>query len=105
MAEDGCVRIARGSLYLDAAFYGRCFREVGTVVLLEDPEGLLLVPVTHAAAGGLLVKVRNARQDRVIHAPEALAGRGVPANLDGCFPAFWDPGRAGLRIAVPRGQN
>ena len=92
------VRIADGSLYLDAEVYEHWFRGVQTVVLLGDPATLLIVPVVHAPTGGLLVKIRNARGDRVIHAPEALAGRGVAPRLEGCFPARWDDRKAALRI-------
>ena len=97
--EDGClVRIANGSLYLDADVYQRWFRRVQTVVLLGDANALLIVPVIHAPTGGLLVKIRNARGDRVVHAPEALAGRGLPPDLEGDFPAHWDDRVAALRI-------
>ncbi len=92
------VRIAGGSLYLDAALYERWFAGVQTVVLLGDTRSLLLVPVAHAPAGGLLVKMRNARGDRVVHAPEALTGRGLPGDLEGDFPAAWDRQAAALRI-------
>ncbi len=92
------IRIAGGSLYLDARLYERWFADVQTVVLLGDPRSLLLVPVAHAPAGGLLVKVRNARGDRVVHAPEALAGRGLPEDLEGEFPVAWDERAAALRI-------
>ncbi len=92
------IRIAGGSLYLDAAVYRRWFDSVQSVVLLGDCRALLLVPVTHAPAGGLLVKIRNARGDRVIHAPEALVGRGVPSDLAGDFPISWDQAAAALRI-------
>ena len=99
--ENGCrVRIANGSLYLDADVYDRWFRRVQTVVLLGDANALLMVPVIHTPTGGLLVKIRNARGDRVVHAPEALAGRGLPADLQGNFPARWDEKAAALRITL-----
>ncbi len=94
------VRIADGSLYLDAEVYDRWFQGVQTVVLLGDPSTLLIVPVVHAPTGGLLVKIRNARGDRVVHAPEALAGRGISRDFFGVFPAAWDPQAAALRISL-----
>ncbi len=95
-----CIRIAHGSLYLGAGLYERWFSGVQNAVLLGDAHALLLVPVVHAPAGGLLIKVRNARGDRVIHAPEALAGRGLPMDLEGEFPAIWDSDAAALRIRL-----
>ncbi len=97
------VRIAQGSLYLDAGLYERWFAGVQTVVLLGDPLMLVLVPVVHAPAGGLLIKVRNARGDRVIHAAEGLAGRGLPTDIEGDFPAAWDSSVAALRIDMTAG--
>ncbi len=92
------VRIANGNLYLKAEIYQRWFEGVQTVVLLGDSQALFVAPITHSPAGGLLMKIRNARGDRVIHASEALIGRGLPSDLEGEFPATWDRSTAALRI-------
>jgi len=99
------VRIERGSLYLEAELYLRYFRGIGTAVLTGDSHTLLLLPIRHTAAGGLLMKIRNARGDRVMHVSEALIACGLSSNFSGLFPACWDPSAAALRINLTGGNN
>lgn len=67
-----------------------------TVLLLSRGEELWLLPTRGAAGGGLLLKQRNAAGDRAVLVTEALGDR----QLDGSYPAFWDPGQGALRVAV-----
>ncbi len=99
------VRIERGSLYLDAEVYSRYFRGFDAAVLTGDSRSLLLLPIHHAAAGGLLIKMLNSRGDRVVHASEALVARGVPADLKGLYPACWDASAAALKIDLTAAEE
>ena len=93
----GTVRIARGSLYLDRALCERYLPRVDSVALLLRDGRIALLPLHGTPGGGLLLKVRNARGDRVIHAPDFLRTLGIEesaAELQ--LPARWDDGAAGL---------
>ena len=41
----------------------------------------LIVPLMHQSAGGMLLKIRNARGDRVLHAQEFLREQSVPEDF------------------------
>lgn len=96
----GWVEVARGSLYLAAADYRRWFGEVQTVAAVPEGSVLWLLPVRHASAGGLIAKIRNARGDRVIHAPELLAACGLDSGGQRRCAAQWDEGRMALRVEL-----
>ncbi|MFZ5559019.1 MAG: hypothetical protein ACOZDY_20270 [Pseudomonadota bacterium] len=66
------ARVARGSIYLDRELCDLYLPGVSAVAILRREGRMFLVPLTGTAAGGLLLKVRNARGDRVVHAPETL---------------------------------
>lgn len=59
----------QGSLYLDRDVYETYLGTYGAAVLLQRDDRTYLVPVQQAA-GGLLIKIRNANGDRVINAQE-----------------------------------
>jgi len=64
------LRIERGNVYLPAEVYERFFAGLTSVALLIREGQLLLLPVHSQAFGGLIIKVLNARGDRVIQAQE-----------------------------------
>ncbi len=99
-AESSRVRVRRGSLHLDAALYAKVFdgRE-GAVVLPEDGE-LRVMPV-ESVAGGVLVKLRNARGDRVLDGSDALRAAGWDDWGEYECRCSWDPAVGALRILAP----
>jgi len=56
---------------------------------------------TTAPGGGMLIKIRNARGDRVIHAQEFFRDHGLQESIDRTCPAHWNDKMAGLEIAIP----
>jgi len=84
-----------GYLLLPASIAKEFFPQDTLVVLVKGDE-LWLLPTRGAAAGGLLLKQRNAAGDRsVLVGP--LLSQAVPA---GRWPAFWDERAAALRVAL-----
>jgi hypothetical protein len=71
------VRIARGSIYLDRDLCERYLPAVAAVALLARDDKTFMLPLHGPTAGGLLLKVRNARGDRVVHATEFLQSQGI----------------------------
>jgi hypothetical protein len=85
----------RGYLHLTAELAAAHFPGDGLVALVRPPE-LWLLPTRGAAAGGMLLKQRNARGDRSVLIWEALP----PGTPPGPRAAFWDEERGALRVAL-----
>lgn len=98
------VRLARGSLHLSQEVYRRHFAGLESALLLRDGPDLLLLPLRDAAAGGLLLKVRNAAGDRVVDAVDFLRGCGVEPSGERHLEWSWDAGRAALLLPAALGS-
>ncbi len=91
------VQIARGSIYLDHDLCRRLLPNVSCVAALIRDGRVYLLPLRGPAAGGMLLKVRNARGDRVLHADEFLQTLGISADApERSICARWDSQAAGL---------
>ncbi|MEZ5829684.1 MAG: hypothetical protein R3D05_00720 [Dongiaceae bacterium] len=100
------VTLRRGALYLAAEVYERYFAGLASVILLRDKNDLLIMPVRNAAAGGYLLKIRNARGDRVIDAPDFFRAHAIDRPEEVTLPALWRADRAALAIAgLPASAN
>jgi hydrogenase maturation protease len=100
----GDVWLQRGRLHLSSAAYERYLQGCPAVALLVRDADWLLLPL-RAGAGGLQVKLRNARGDRVIEAQGFFRTQGredseriEPLRLHD------DPDRGALRIEFARDQ-
>lgn len=93
------VRIERGALYLSHEVYDRYFAGLDAVILLRRENDLCIMPVRHAAAGGYLLKLRNKRGDRVVHAPDFLREHGFDENLALQLSVAWSTERGALVAA------
>ena len=85
--------------------YATYFKGLESIILLRQDEKLLLLPVRHVAAGGLLLKVRNPYGDRVVHAQEFLRDHGVDECQEWTLPVQWDSRSAGLVADWPTKQQ
>lgn len=74
------IRIANGSLYLSRELYNQYLPGISTIALLIRDGCVFLLPLHGATAGGILLKIRNARGDRVAHATEFLRALGIDAD-------------------------
>ena len=95
------LRIRNGSLYLDLELYQCYFKDLESVILLRQSEKVLILPVMHPGGGGTLIKIRNARGDRVIHAQEFFRDHGLDEFVDQILPAQWNAEMAALEIEIP----
>jgi len=93
------VTIRRGALLLSADVYQRYFAGLENVVLLRDGDHLVIMPVRHAAAGGYLLKVRNAKGDRTVTAAEFFRDGGIEDDRELSLSAAWDSQRVALVAA------
>jgi len=97
----GRMTLRQGNIFLDASTYAQYFHGLECLVLLRQEQTLLLLPVRHAAAGGLLMKVRNVQGDRVIHAQEFFRGHGLDEEREWTGSLQWDERRAALVTSWP----
>jgi hypothetical protein len=73
----GYVIVGAGRVLVPLAVYARFLGGAEAAALLEREGRVLLLPLAGPVAGGLLLKQRNLRGDRVLVAPEFLARCGV----------------------------
>lgn len=99
LPPDARVTVLRGNIYLSCELCEDCFRDIGCVALLARGKDILIVPLIRASAGGLLLKVRNARGDRVIAAQDFLRGLGWAEDFsERTYAVQWRPDIAALQL-------
>lgn len=86
---------SHGYLVLDADLARTFFPGDTVLALRRDPE-LWLLPTRGAAAGGLVLKQRNAAGDRAVLVREVLED----APITGPRRAYWDERQGALRVAL-----
>lgn len=96
MTEQSFVTIRRGGLYFTSAIYERYFGGLENVVFLRDGGCLLVIPIRHQAAGGYVIKRRNAAGDRTVHAADFFRDNGLEDSVDKTLSATWSEDRAAL---------
>jgi len=88
-----------GNIYLSRELCGAHLAGAHSIALVAHGEGVVIVPLIQQSAGGVLLKVRNARGDRVLHAQEFLRARGVPEDFEERrFLVRWVPELSALAI-------
>ena len=90
------IVLKRGALHIDHAIYDRYLAGLSTVILLRRENDLLVLPVRHAAAGGYLLKVRNAAGDRVVDAVDFFREHGRFDAAEQQLAILWSTESAGL---------
>ncbi|MDQ7051259.1 MAG: hypothetical protein Q9M92_17730 [Enterobacterales bacterium] len=93
------IRIADGNLYIDKNVYDIYFKNIESIALLYTPPLVLIMPVQQAGNGGLLLKIRTARGDRVLNIFEFLESNDL-GNLEGTLPVVWCTEQAALTFNI-----
>ena len=91
------ARIARGSVYLDREVCDLYLPGVASITMINRDGRAYLLPL-HGSDSGWLLKMRNARGDRVVHALQFLFMLGLDADTEMQVPVRWDSGMAGLLL-------
>lgn len=97
----GRVDVRRGAVYLPAPMAETYFRGVDAVIVLIVEGELQVLPVQRNAAGGCLLKVRNAAGDRVAVTPDVFAAHGLETWVGEGLEARWSSERAALLVTLP----
>ena len=90
------IDIKRGSIYISAEVYDTYFAGLEAVIVLIRDENLLILPVRQMATGGCLLKVRNARGDRVATAPDVFEAHGLSDFNADALEATWSSDEGAL---------
>ena len=99
MSADAHIRIARGSIYLDRDLCAAYLPDVSALAAIAREGRAYLLPLRGPAAGGLLLKIRNARGDRVVHAEDFLLTLGISRDdPERQVAVRWAPDMAGLLL-------
>ena len=92
--------VHRGNIYVPAGIYGKYFHRVEAVALLSRGNDIVLMPLHGEGRGGLLLKVKNARSDRVIHARDFLSSIDIREDIAFDAEFRWDRELTGLRMTI-----
>ncbi|MDJ0686725.1 MAG: hypothetical protein QNJ84_18735 [Alphaproteobacteria bacterium] len=95
------VDIRQGAIYLSRETYQTYFAGIEAVIVLIRDRTLQVLPVMHMAAGGCLLKMRNAAGDRVASAPDVFAANGLFDWTATEIEGRWSAEAGGLVIALP----
>lgn len=100
------VSVVRGNLYLSRETCDIYLSGIQSVALIAREEMIMIVPLTQESGGGLLLKIRNARGDRVIHAQEFFRAQGFVEDFqERTVPGHWSSELAALVIAgIPKNR-
>lgn len=93
------VSVKGGSILIPFETYETYLRSITAVALMIHSNEVILIPLIHDSAGGLLLKIRNAKGDRIVHSQEFLRSNGIEETDNSAeFPVVWLPDRGALHI-------
>jgi|GEM_PF-991742 hypothetical protein len=93
------VTIGRGNIYIESGVYLRYFNDIETIALLPSGDQFLILPIFSQASGGRILKLRNSRGDRVVHAADFLREHGIEDDkVLQCY-YHWDSAAAALVVS------
>lgn len=95
------IGVRAGSIYLTAETVDTYFRGIDAVIVLIRDEQLQILPVRQMAAGGCLLKVRNAAGDRVASAPDVFAENQLSGWQSEAVEAVWSSDLGALIAQLP----
>ena len=93
------IQFRNGNLYLDRELYETYFNSIQSVAILRKDDRILLMPVQQAG-GGLLLKILNAKGDRVVHAYEFFQNHGIDICKEITLDVEWDQNSAALSFEI-----
>ena len=96
--------VARGNIYLSLETCNTYLRGLQSVALISREDKVLIMPLIPESGGGLLLKVRNARGDRVIHAQEFFREKGYVEDFqERAVAIHWSSEAAALVVSgIPK---
>jgi hypothetical protein len=98
-ADEACAVLVAGNLYLSRETCQLFLPGIESVALIRRDGRVLIVPLTRESGGGLLLKYRNSRGDRVIQAQEFFRSLALSEDFVRHRVAIqWDDSTAALAL-------
>ena len=97
--------IRSGKVYLSAVLCETYFKGIEAVIVLVRDGCVHVLPVHRMAAGGCLLKVRNAQGDRVASAPDVFLAHGMDDLEATGVPVRWSTQDGALILQTTRFEN
>ncbi len=98
----GRIEVRAGRVHIPIEVYERALPGCPALALLVRDGQWLLLPLL-GGAGGLQIKIRNARGDRVVEAQEFFRGQGLEDTDEPCkFELKHEPEFGGFRLLPSR---
>ena len=94
------IDVRDGSVYLDADVVERYFKGIDAVIVLIREGELQILPVHRMAAGGCLLKMRNAAGDRVANSPDVFRANNLESWRADGLEAAWSAEKGALIITL-----
>ena len=94
------ITLKNGNLYLESELYNTYFNTINAVALLKKDSLFLIMPVQQAG-GGLLLKIKNAKGDRIVHAIEFFQQYMPITNEAISLDAEWSAELCAMTFSVP----
>lgn len=94
------ITLKNGNLYLDSELYDTYFNTINAVALLKQESTFLIMPVQQAG-GGLLLKIKNAKGDRIIHAIEFFQQYIMVTDEEISLDVEWSSELCALMFSLP----
>lgn len=95
------VELRSGRLYVPVATYEQALAGYSAVALLAREDGWWLIPLK-GGAGGLQLKLRTARGDRVVEAQEFFRSQGLEDTHEPrTFELAFEPSRGAFKLVAP----
>ena len=95
------ITLKNGNLYLDSELYDTYFNRINAVALLKQESTFLIMPVQQAG-GGLLLKIKNAKGDRIVHAIEFFQQYITVTDEAITLDVEWNSELCALTFSLPR---
>jgi hypothetical protein len=92
------IHFSQGRIYITGAACDRHFAGCGSVILLRQDDDLLVLPVTNAASGGYLLKIRNAAGDRVVNGADFFRDQGLADDAEWLGAWSWSESYSGFQL-------
>jgi hydrogenase maturation protease len=92
------VRLAGGDLFFDHVLYQRHLQGTASVALVRNAQQVIIFPLHAVEHGGLLLKQRNSRGDRIVHAQAFFRDNALNDSAALPLDAVWDARRSALVV-------
>ena len=93
------ITLKNGNLYIESDVYETYLNSADSVVLIHKESKYYLMPVQQMA-GGLLMKIINAKGDRVINAIEFLQYNNIETSETRVIEVKWDQEFSALSLEL-----